>query len=249
VTLRNGKRAEAIVDTGAGLTFLSQSIARELGIPLEDGRKSVGYGLHGRLIPIHLVYLDALTLGTLTLRNIPAMVFADADLQFGAFKVDCGLGFHLLRHGRVTLDYKALTLDLDPGTAASASGDQDLFIMGLRPAVRVSINQTLGYHFILDTGSEQTFVSNQGTRRAILQERLNFFSMITHGIGKSKPNYSNVSNVYVGADRFMVKFSNLPTKTENADLVDGILGNDFLDNFHVVLDFPSGRMSLAAPQS
>jgi len=106
----------------------------------------------------------------------------------------------------------------------------------------------MGYHFILDTGSELTFVSNQGTRRAILQERLNFFSMITHGIGKSKPNYTNVSNVFVGVDRFMVKFSNLPTKTEYADLVDGILGNDFMDNFRVVLDFPSGKMTLEEPR-
>jgi len=247
VTLSNGKSVQAIVDSGASLPFLSQSMARELGIPLQVDRKSSGYGLHGRLIPIHLVFLETLTIGGMTVRHIPAMVFADSDLAFGAFKVDFGLGYHLLRQGRLQLDYKNRILDWDRKAAPMPPGDPNLFIMGLRPAVRVSINQTLGYQFILDTGSEQTFVTTQGSRRAILQEKLNFLSMIVHGIGKSKVNYTNVSNVFVGTDRYMVKFTNVPTKTEYANLVDGILGNDFLDNFLVVADFPSGRLTLEIP--
>jgi len=248
VTLQNGRKVEAILDTGASLTFLSQSMAKTLGIPLEDGRKSFGYGLHGKLIPIHLVYLESLSLGGVTVKNVPAMVFADSDIQFGDFKVDFGLGFHLLRHGRLEIDYKGKALDWSVGATGRRSDEQDLYIMGLRPAVRVSINHVMGYHFILDTGSELTYISSQGSRRALLQEKLNFFSMITHGIGKSKANYTRVSNVYVGADRYMVLYSDVPTKSEYANLVDGILGNDFLDNFRVILDFPAGRMTLEAPR-
>ena len=245
VTLSNGRSAEAILDTGASLTFISETVAQELGIPLTDATKSFGYGLYGKLIPIHLAFLDSLTVGGLTVRSVPAMVFADSDLQFGNFKVDVGLGYHLLRHGRLTLDCKNKTLEWDLAPAEIPARDANLCIMSLRPGVRVSLNQTMGYHFILDTGSEMTYITNQGSRRAILQEKISFFNMITHGIGKSKVNYTNISNVFVGTGAYMVKYSNVPTKNEYANLVDGILGNDFLDNFRTVIDFPAGRLTVS----
>jgi hypothetical protein len=243
VTLSNGRTAEAILDTGASLTFISDSVARELGIPLLEEMKSWGYGLYGKLIPIHLGYLDTLTVGGLTVNGIPVMVFSDADLQFGNFRVDVGLGYHLLRHGRLELDFRRKTLEwaLAPPSPAK---DGNLCILGLRPGVRVSLNQIMGYHFILDTGSEMTHITSQGSRRAILQEKISFFNMITHGIGKSKVNYTNISNVFIGTGAYMVKYSTVPTKNEYANVVDGILGNDFLDNFHSVVDFPAGRLTV-----
>ena len=245
VILPNGRTAEAILDTGASLTFVSESVARELGIPLADEMKSWGYGLYGKLIPIHLIYLDSLTVGGLTVRRIPAMVFADNDLQFGTFRVDVGLGYHLLRHGRLTLDFRRKSLEWALSPAETPARDANLCILSLRPGVRVSINQVMGYHFILDTGSEMTYITNQGSRRAILQEKISFFNMITHGIGKSKVNYTNISNVFVGTGTFMVKYSSIPTKNEYANLVDGILGNDFIDNFRTVIDFPTGKLTVS----
>jgi predicted aspartyl protease len=244
VTLPNGRTAEVIVDTGASLTFVSESVARELGVPLTDAMKSWGYGLHGKLIPIHLAHLEALTVGGLTVRNIPAMVFADRDLQFGAFRVEVGLGYHLLRHGRLSVNYHRKSLEWTVAPSAAPEPGANLCILGLRPGVRVSLNQVMGYHFILDTGSEMTYVTSQGSRRAILQEKINFFHMITHGIGKSKANYTSISNVYVGTGAFMVKYANIPTKSEYAALVDGILGNDFMDNFLTDIDFPAGVLTV-----
>jgi hypothetical protein len=152
-----------------------------------------------------------------------------------------------LRHGRLQIDYKGKILEWTLASAEKPAEGQDLFIMGLRPTVRVSINRVMGYHFILDTGSELTYITSQGSHRSLLQERLNFFSMITHGIGKSKANYTRVSNVNVGVDTFMVNYSDVPTKSEFSNLVDGILGNDFMDNFRIILDFPAGQLRLEAP--
>ena len=90
VTLPNGRSAEAILDTGASLTFISESVARELGIPLEDGMKSWGYGLYGKLIPIHLAYLDSLTVGGLTIRKVPAMVLSSCSLSQEAWLLERG---------------------------------------------------------------------------------------------------------------------------------------------------------------
>jgi hypothetical protein len=77
------------------------------------------------------------------------------------FRMDFLLGSNLLKEFRLELDFNGARavftrlLDRDRVPAA----DQNLFYAGFRPHVRGAINRRAWFLFILDTGSEITFLN------------------------------------------------------------------------------------------
>ncbi|HPR64017.1 MAG TPA: retropepsin-like aspartic protease [Thermoanaerobaculia bacterium] len=244
----NGSEARAVVDTGASMTIISSSLAEELGIQIDPEMKSWGYGLHQKKIDLHFAYLDTLRLGEITVYEVPVMVFPDEDLIFqtrrGTLKIDVALGYHLLRQGRLFLDYRAKILQWVPASTMEPLEDQNLFVTGLRPSAMVAINEAFGYHFILDTGSEKTFLSTSGSNRSSTQEKINFYKMIFHGFGKARTVNLKAGDLLMALAGYQAAFKDIPVNRESSSLIDGYVGNDFLSNFQVMLDFPHGRISL-----
>lgn len=118
-------------------------------------------------------------------------------------------------------------------------------MLGLRAGVEVSINGAGYYNFILDTGSERTYITTSGTKKAVLSEKLNFFEVLTRGIGKARVEVRKIEDTTIGLSGYKVWYSNIISKRENIKYVDGILGNDFLENFKVIMDFPKNKITLS----
>ena len=115
------------------------------------------------------------------------------------------------------------------------------------PAVRGTINRHGWYAFILDTGSEVTFLNN----RQIGSLPIQIFAPKVHnatlqGLGGAKKHGAKVENVEVGVDRWAGTFRTLPMyeSAENEKSV-GIVGENYLKNFDVVIDFGRMRVDLA----
>lgn len=234
---------KAALDTGASLSFLSLSTAKKLNIEISDENKSQGFGFHGKIIPVWLSYLDSLEMDNLRMEKVPVMVFRDEDLTFGEFKINAGLGFHLLKEGVLRLDYKKKQVSFNIYEEKNKSFG-NLILLGLRPGVEVTINGAGYYNFILDTGSESSYITTAGRKKALLSEKLNLFDVITRGIGKAKVEYRKIEDATLGLGKYKIWYSNLLIKGEEAKYVDGILGNDFLENFMVTIDFPKNRISI-----
>lgn len=242
-TINENIKEKTIIDTGASLSFLSLSLAEKLGIEISDDFKSQGFGFHGRLIPVWLFFIKSIEISNLKIIDIPIMIFRDEDLTFGDFKINAGLGFHLLKEFKIIMDYKKKKVSFEiyreeeyfPG---------NLILLGLRAGVEVTINGAGYYNFILDTGSEKTYITTSGTKKAVLSEKLNLFDVVTRGIGKAKVEYRKIEDTTIGFAGYKVWYSNIISKRENIKYIDGILGNDFLENFKVVMDFPKNKITL-----
>ncbi len=241
VKINEKTEEKAVIDTGASLSFISYSFAEKNGIEISKETKSKGFGFHGKIIPLWLNYLNSLEIDGFKVRNIPIMIFRDEDLTFGDLKINLGIGFHFLKEGLLKIDYKKREISFNI-LKREENKRGNLIILGLRVGVEVTINGYGYYNFILDTGSEGTYITNFGAKKAILSEKLNFFDVITRGLGKAKVEYKKIEDTTIGVSGYKIWYSNITSKREQYPFIDGILGNDFLENFIVEMDFSKNNL-------
>jgi len=76
----NGSRMRFLVDTGATLVTLPAADAQRLGIDYRHGQQVVSQTANGRVI-VYRVRLDSVTLGSMTLNAVDAVVHESAGLE------------------------------------------------------------------------------------------------------------------------------------------------------------------------
>lgn len=106
-----------VLDTGATLTCLEQTVAAELGVPRARGAVGVGAGV-GSAGRMELVRVDSLRLGAAQAFEMTACVLDLQHMQAFGVAIDGLLGLNFLRSFRVTLDFEREILTLvDPAAA------------------------------------------------------------------------------------------------------------------------------------
>jgi predicted aspartyl protease len=93
-----------VLDTGATLTCVDQTIAERLQLPARRGAVGVGAGIEGAG-RIGLVTLDSLRLGGAAASALDACVLDLAHTEVIGVGIDGLLGLNFLRQFRVTLDF------------------------------------------------------------------------------------------------------------------------------------------------
>jgi len=252
----NGSDSAAILDTGAAYTILTQSFAKQVGVREIPDSKAFGRGLHTREFPLTFGIADRLDFCGFVVRNVPVMLMPDDALLFetsrGEFPVPMVLGLHLIKQFTVALDYRRRSIEMTRTDFRGEKNnpDQNLFVARGRIFVRASVNRTGWYAMLLDTGSEPTMMTSGGVKRAGLPASNKFYPRKLYGLGKSEAAWSRVDAVTIGMSGFAVRFRNLVVKEDDGALEDGVLGNSYLKNFHIQIDFRQMRLVLmpnAAP--
>jgi hypothetical protein len=113
--------------------------------------------------------------------------------------------------------------------------------------VRVSLNQEPWFLFLLDTGSEPSMATRSGLRRLKPADYESAYPMTLEGIGSTRVSWGKISNVTIGADRFMVRFKDLVIKEDATNIEDGVLGSSFLSNFDTEIRFSTMTLALVTP--
>lgn len=250
----NGKhQVHAIIDTGAVLSIVSQRFADEVGVKRLGKFKGTFYGLLGEPIAVDFAVLDSVSLGDIIVENVPVAIMPDEKMRFlvsekekREFRMDFLLGANLLKEFRIVLDFGRNSVTFTKLGAHDRIPDpkQNLFFAGFRPHVRGTVNGKGWFMFVLDTGSEVTFLNE--TRMDVLP--LQFMAPRAHnatlqGLGGAKKRGAKIDQVEVGLDRWAGMFRTLPMySSEDRDTAVGIVGQNFLKRFVVILDF--GRMRL-----
>ena len=249
----NGSPSEAILDTGAAYTILTQSFAKAVGVREIPDSQAFGRGLHAKEFPLTFGVIENLAFSGFVVKNVPVMLMPDDALLFvtsrGEFPVPMVLGLHLIKQFRVGLDYgsRRMTLARENFRGAGRDSEQNLFVARGRLFARTAINNYGWYEMLLDTGSEPTMLTTSGVGRAKLSVSGKFYPRTLYGLGKSQAEWARVDSVTIGVANYAVKFQSLVVKEDEGALEDGILGNSFLQNFRVALDFRRMRMTFERP--
>jgi Aspartyl protease len=254
VRLNKSKTVTGIIDSGAVICIISRQLATELAVkPLGDFQGTFT-GLLGEPIPVHFALLDSMQLGDMVVSKVPVAIMADDMMKFfitgqKEFHIDLLIGTNFLKEFRTELDFRRNQVAFTALTSADRrpSPDQNLFIEGFRPSVRGTINRHGWYMFVLDTGSEVTFLNEKHINDLPIQLLApKVHSAMLQGLGGSQKHGPKVENVELGFDKWAGVFHNLPMyDSAEADRSAGILGENYLRAFVVTIDFGKMRMDLA----
>jgi len=115
-----------MLDPTAPFNLISRSIAREVGLGISEQSATIRT-LTGRPIQVHVTVIPRFTIGgRLTLHNVTAFVFDDADYYFphSSYQVEGVLGYPALAAmGRLTVSDNAI--QIDPTKEIDAQMDKD----------------------------------------------------------------------------------------------------------------------------
>jgi predicted aspartyl protease len=108
----NGKGpVDLILDTGATLTCLDDSLTHELNLPRRVGAVGVGAGV-GMAGPVRLLKVDSLRVGAAAASNITVCSLDLRVLQQVSPGARGLLGLNFLKEFRVNIDFKRRVLQL-----------------------------------------------------------------------------------------------------------------------------------------
>ena len=245
---------EGVVDSGAVLSIVSQRLADTLPVRRLGNFRGTFYGLLGEPINVQFGILDTLELDGMVVENVPVAIMPDDKMRFliskregKEFSMDFLLGSNLLKEFRLELDFDRRTVsfrhlgDRDRQPAA----DQNMFFLGFRPHIRGAVNKKAWFLFVLDTGSEITFLNESRLASLPVQIFAGGHSAMLQGLGGSMKRGSKLENVEIGFDRWAGNFKTIPMySSEDSDSAVGIVGQNFLRNFNVVIDFGRMRVDL-----
>lgn len=241
----------AVLDTGAVTSIVSESLARRTGIAPISAIEGTFLGLLGEPILVKFGVMDRLVLGDLEIRNVPVAIMADDKLQFFVynkepFRMDLLLGTNLLKEFRVELDFRREMLTLQPLEPADRrpGPEQNLFMVGFRPLVQAAINRKGWFLFVVDTGSEITFLNEGRIRDTPIRTSVRYHGAMLQGLGGAQVSGEKVSDVEIAVDSWGGKFKNIPLYHSEQSAAYGILGQNYLKNFRVVIDFGAMRLDL-----
>ena len=159
VPVRSGGAADEFVfDTGAGLSTVTESVARTMGMTLYD--TDVEAGTTGEKIRTKLAVADSIYLGDLLVENVLFLMVPDEALSFpeANFEIRGIIGFpvmlameeiHMQKNGK-------LSIPGEPGQRNFSN----LYLETLSPSVQL-ISGPDSLIFTLDTGATQTEISKR----------------------------------------------------------------------------------------
>jgi predicted aspartyl protease len=150
-----------IIDSGANLSIISQSVAERIGIEVSSGTDTAD-GSSGGPISVHVGIIPELRLGSAIFQNVPVLVAADSDLTFPPidYQIEGSLGLpELAALGRFTV-YQDGRIRFGGGseTSGGTRGPYNFFLERFTPLITADFG--LGDQlFTIDTGAVGTILS------------------------------------------------------------------------------------------
>jgi hypothetical protein len=251
-----------MLDPTAPFNLIARSLAKEAGLTVSAAAVTI-HTLTGRPIAVHATVIPRFTIGgQLTLRNMTAFVYEDADFFFPQthYQVEGVLGYAALHAmGSLTVtDNDTIYVRPDKQIAPEEKGDRltdgvrffldgDQVIVALRGAR--SGDERM---FAIDAGGQQTYMTSRFYDEHsgdFAGQRMELFTLRGPQPLAPVPAYTaETIPLAVGATTFQVHFIPVLTQTLGSAALDdvyGLLGVDALDQLEsYTFDFRTMRFSV-----
>jgi predicted aspartyl protease len=242
-----GKDFNFWLDTGSSMTMLASDVARDLNIvPLVSDTLEIVTST-GR-VKAHPALLPLLQLGTLVIRNAPTMIVDESLMQ--KVKIDGIIGFDIIRQLDLEVDYGDASLKVRNPATSRRETDRNMFWVGL-PIVRLTSDDGVPVHFGLDTGAQQTFVTETMLDKLQLQAA-RVESRRVGGLGGEVSLRAPVlPDVRLFVRGFPILFRSAVVRAPVYQILaslDGVLGGDVWNSGVVRIDMTNGIFSVRHPQ-
>ena len=240
----NGQTIDFVWDTGANLSTVIESTAREMGIRVLDATVDVGSST-GQDTRARVGIAPELRIGEATVRNAVFLVFPDSALAFPQidYQIRGIVGFPVIA------GFGATTVMRDGGlvlgdTVGEHTGESNLCMRGLMPVIAAD-HAGERLHFGFDTGAQTTSLYRpfHAARRALVESGGAPAPVQTGGAGgvREVQAYSLSPLVLtIGGREVTVPTVSVYTETttDDSDLLYGNIGQDVIRQFEsMTLDF------------
>jgi predicted aspartyl protease len=253
-----GKEYNFWLDTGSSMTMLASDVARDLNIvPLVPDTLEIVTST-GR-VKAHPALLPLLQIGTLVIRNAPTMIVDESLMQMREpklvelslkVKIDGIIGFDIIRQLDIEVDYGETSLRVRNPATSRRESERNMFWVGL-PIVRLTSGDGVPLHFGLDTGAQQTFVTETMLDKLQLQAA-RVESRRVGGLGGEISLRAPVlPDVRLFVRGFPILFRSAVVRAPVYQVLaslDGVLGGDVWNSGIVRIDMTNGIFAVRRPR-
>jgi tetratricopeptide (TPR) repeat protein len=251
---KTGRELRFVLDTGSGITVLSQDTAKELNI------ESVARGGSARAIggdgKFEIVYgfLKSFSIGQAKINNVPIYIRKFHD---DSNKVDGFLGLAVLSRFLTTLDYENRVFMLDKRKEENSRLlEKSEFLLPLRLTSSGFLSGEVKLegvefplNFIVDTGASISVISSQlgnstELNRFMTEDKMKVIGAA--GVLENVPSFllPKVTFGMQSQSSLTAVALNLETINETAGFQQsGILGGNFLRNYRLTFDFKNSKIA------
>jgi predicted aspartyl protease len=242
-----------ILDSGASHCLISHKLASNLRISSEAKEDAFGAG---GAVQLFRASVDSVAVGSARQENTPFIITHDLEPIGAALKttVDGAIGCNFMKGFRISLDYQRKIVRFAPPPEGNDGSDDSNFFVPFTfgpsdPLIllRAFANGLGPFSFALDTAAGRSVLSPTLASRVNVEiER----AVTGKGIGgQIRMDRAKLDSLAVGQatvrDHLVVvgDFFDGLSKAVGAEL-EGVIGNNFLNQFHVTLDFQRNRLGL-----
>jgi hypothetical protein len=241
-----------VFDTGAGLSSITESHAKKLGLTILPDSGIYVAGFNNIYNPVRIGIAPELQFGDVVVYNEPFLVFSDEAFTFanGAYKINGIIGFPIAKGlGRINTEAKQLVLEKheqdDPTLVPN------FFIETLRPILMLEYKGKL-LPFNFDTGANTSSFSKplyELDSTALLQAGKYVQATSASAGGATTNRVLEVPSLEMKLNGETIKLINPDIDTENhhvsSDKLYGNIGQDLLRQYkRVVIDFGNSHFRL-----
>lgn len=252
----SGRETNFVLDTGAGVNVISQSLANKLAC--KPNGKVTGQRMSGQKVTMKLVNFPALQVGSCLQKNLPMAAWKLEDVFAGAPEMAQVEGFVSLEFFKripFTVDYaqKMVFIENNESLKNRVSAGVSIPIQVTRKHAQTSVTMLVWF----SNGSFARVEVDTGSGALILDEKyMREFAVNKDGIDvKTVKGVDETGNPYVRyftalpVDVFLAQnrqFSQIKPKVQFQKIIyDGLIGDGFMSNFTVTYDLPHKRMIFA----
>ena len=242
-----------VLDTGSGGISLDSTTVAEFGIVHQKSDKTIR-GIAG-MKTVDFAYKHTLHLGGLNVGNLDFHI-NDYELLTSVYgvKIDGIIGYSFLRRFIVNIDYDVQKIEVySPGVTKYPKGGYLMrpnFSSLVYPTAMVADEREIVNRFIFDTGAGLCLLLSEDfiTDSAILKKKRKRYPTQTEGLGGKKTmDITVIKQMQIGP----YKFKKVPIyifadeyNVTSYPLLGGLIGNEILRRFNVVLNYPEQSIYL-----